>query len=80
MPSATTEYVDNAVNQRRFPIEQVIENLKREVDSMKMMLASRDADWQASEQRFEEISKMVRQMERDKMSEASDDSGYRPGS
>ena len=62
MPSATTEYVDNAINQRCFPIESIIETLKKEVDSMKITLASRDADWLASEQRFEEIAKLVRQI------------------
>ena len=78
MASATQSFV----NERVYPIEQALTALTRSVDemkenleAMKIQLTTRDADLQSAEKRFEEIARQVGLLEKDRLSDASDEGG-----
>ena len=65
-----------------FPIEQSVTGvtsglaeLKEVVEELKLQLMTRDADLQAAERRFEEISAQFEKLERDIRSEVSEETG-----
>ena len=78
MSAATVEFVST----RLFPIEQSVTGvtsglaeLKEVVEELKLQLMTRDADLQAAERRFEEISAQFEKLERDIRSEVSEETG-----
>ena len=53
MSSASQEYV----NSRVFPIENEVKDLKEAVESLRVQVASRDADLASAEKRIEEVAR-----------------------
>ena len=74
--AATQEWVNSHV----FPIEQAVTNLTQQLEETRIQLATRDADLQAAERRFEEIAKQMERLEQDRQSEGTDTQGERTGS
>ena len=76
--AATQEFV----NQRVYSIEQAltsltrsVEEMKENLEEMKLQVTTRDADLQNAEKRFEEIARRVGLLERDRQSDASEEGG-----
>ena len=83
MSSASQEFV----NARVFLIEQTVtgmqgsmDELRKDVEALKLQLLTRDADLQNAERRFEQLARKMESLEQDKASDAATDgNGERTG-